>query len=232
MKPEYNILKNFSSSEFRIVRKRIIEGILATDMTNHSKNLSLLKNKLTVSEINNGENVSQIIENKDSSVKFDNQQLVLNNLLHASDISNPGKISKVYKKWVELVFVEFFYQGDCEKKEKLPISLLCDRETTHIGKSQIGFIKFVTKPTFECIKSLFPEINPYLENMAKNLKMYEDDVKKEELNKQKTERMIQTKTTLNENKELGATNFTLKNTNGFGNNTNNGNIKISINNNS
>lgn len=217
MKPEYNVFKSFTSSEFRLVRKRIIEAILATDMSYHSKNLSLLKNKLTAADISNGENVSQIIENKDSSIKFDNQQLVLNNLIHAADISNPGKLSKVYKKWVDLVFVEFFYQGDCEKKEKLPISLLCDRETTHIGKAQIGFIKFVTKPTFECIKTLFPEINPYLENMIKNLKMYEDDIKKEELNKQKAEKIIQEKITPNgeEKKDFngGGSNITMKDSN-------------------
>lgn len=183
--PEYNIYEHFSPSEYRIIRKRMIECVLATDMTNHSKNLTSLKNKCIGLDINNGERISELIENKDTSIKFDNQQLVLNNLLHTADISNPAKISKVYKKWVDLVFVEFFFQGDCEKKESLPISLLCDRQTTHIGKSQIGFIKFVVRPMFECIKLIAPEINTYIDYINKNLKMFEEDVKKEEENKKK-----------------------------------------------
>lgn len=168
----------------------MIESILATDMTNHAKNLTSLKNKCLASDITNGENVSEIIENKDPSIKFDNQQLVLSNLIHTADISNPAKISKVYKKWVDLVFVEFFYQGDCEKKESLPISLLCDRQTTHVGKSQIGFIKFVVRPMFECVKLLAPEINTYLDYINKNLKMFEDDIKKEEEKKKQGEMRV------------------------------------------
>lgn len=189
MTPEYNVLANFNSSEFRLIRKRMIEGILSTDMANHSKYLNALKNKINASCVKDGENVSGIIEDKDPSIKFDNQQLVLNNLLHSADISNPAKITKVYKKWVNLVFIEFFLQGDCEKKEGLPVSILCDRATTDISKAQIGFIKFVVRPTFECIKNIIPEIYTYLEYINKNLKYYEEEVKKEEV-KQLNEKLV------------------------------------------
>ena len=151
----------------------------------HNTNLNNLKAKISNAEISNGENISKIIDSTDPSAKFDNQQLILNNLIHVADISNPAKPSKAYKKWVDLVFVEFFYQGDCEKKEGLPVSLLCDRETTVVSKSQIGFIKFVVRPTFETIKLIAPEINPYIETISKNLKMYEDEVKRDEQKKLK-----------------------------------------------
>lgn len=177
MKPEYNILSNMDDAEFRLMRKRTIEMILATDMAKHNKSVNTLKNKLTDLEQTDTSNLYEIIENPDSSIEFDNKQLILNNILHAADISNPAKVSKVYKKWVDLIFVEFFYQGDCEKKENLTISLLCDRETTVIPKTQVGFIKFVVRPTFEIMVQLFPEINTYLEFINKNLKIYEDEIK-------------------------------------------------------
>lgn len=183
MKPEYNILSNFNSAEFRLIRKRFIEAILATDMINHNKSLTNLKNKIQAAGIHNGENVHLLVESEDPSEKFNNQQLVLNNILHTADISNPAKISKVYKKWVELVFVEFFDQGDNEKKEGLPVSLLCDRETTIIPKSQIGFIKFVVRPSFDTLMLIIPEIANYVDNINRNLKMYEEEVKKEETRK-------------------------------------------------
>ena len=186
MKPEFNILSIYDDAEYRLIRKRMIEMILATDMAKHNKSVNILKNKLTNLEQTDKNDLSKIIENTDSSIEFDNKQLILNNILHASDISNPAKISKVYKTWVDLIFVEFFYQGDCEKKENLSISLLCDRDTTVIPKTQVGFIKFVVRPTFEMLVQLFPEINTYLDYMNKNLKIYEDEIKeldKKELQK-------------------------------------------------
>ncbi len=181
MQKEYNILSNFNSSEFRIIRKRIIEVVLATDMTNHSRNLSSLKNKLSYAEINNGENVSKIILDEDNSITFENQQLVLNNILHTADISNPAKLSYIYNQWVNYVFEEFFNQGDLEMKANLSISMLCDRKTTDITKSQIGFIKFVVKPSFDCLMLIAPEIKTYNDYINKNLKMYEDKAKSSEI---------------------------------------------------
>lgn len=180
MRKEYNIFTKFNPAEFRLIRKRMIESILSTDMTNHSKNLTALKNKLTVIGITDSNDVTKIIEDVDNSKKFDNQQLVINNIIHSADISNPVKLPQIYKKWVDLVFREFYHQGDLEKKESLPISLLCDRSTTDINKSQIGFIKFVVRPSFETICIIAPEVNTYLEYMNKNQKMFEELAKGEE----------------------------------------------------
>lgn len=161
----------------------MIESVLATDMANHSKAVTGLKNKIVYADIKSDSEISKIIEDSDSLKKFDNQQLILNNIIHAADISNPAKLPFIYKKWVDLVFLEFFYQGDLEKKEKLNISLLCDRDTTDINKAQVGFIKFVVKPTFDNIKILAPEIKTYTDYIAKNLKMYEDAIQSAETKK-------------------------------------------------
>lgn len=169
-----NIFINLNSSEFRLLRKRMIESVLSTDMSNHSKYLTALKNKITFCQIKEGKDVNKLIEDSNSIKKFDNQQLVLNNIIHAADISNPAKLSHIYRKWVDLIFLEFFNQGDLEKKENLNVTILCDRETTDINKSQIGFIKFVVKPTFETLLILAPEIQTYIEYINRNCKMYEE----------------------------------------------------------
>lgn len=144
-------------------------------MTYHSKFLTNLKNKIAIAGISDGKNIHKLIEDNDVSKKFDNQQLILSNILHAADISNPIKLPSIYRSWVDRVFVEFFNQGDCEKKENLPISLLCDRSTTDICKSQVGFIKFVVRPTFETLRLLVPEIQTYIDYLNKNQKMYEEE---------------------------------------------------------
>ncbi len=154
----------------------MIEAVLATDMTNHSNNLSILKNKIAAVDIYDGLNIDKLINDEESN-KFNNQQIILNNIIHSADISNPAKLSHIYKKWVGLVFEEFYHQGDIERAEGLQITTLCDRNTTNIPKSQVGFIKFVVKPSFECLANIAPGIRRYLDYIGINLKMYEDEVK-------------------------------------------------------
>jgi len=55
--------------------------------------------------------------------------------IHLADISNTSKPWKVCKQWVDLLFVEFFEQGDRERELGMPISYLMDRYTTNAAKS-------------------------------------------------------------------------------------------------
>ena len=177
-KDETNILKNFKEEEYRIIRKRIIEGILSTDMANHQKVLANVKAKIGEFQIDKGVNFNKIF--KDESKLFDNQQIMLDMFLHCSDISNPAKPQRISTIWTQRVYAEFFKQGDLEKEKGLPVSLLCDRDTTDINKAMIGFINFVTKPSFEILVNLVPECSAYLSNMKQNLIFYENAVNKKE----------------------------------------------------
>lgn len=172
------LLEKLNSSEQKVFRKRFIECILATDMAYHSKNMNSLAMKMDMLEIHDGLNLDKLID-KDNSKLSETQQLILNVCVHSSDISNPAKPYVVYKKWVSFVFEEFFNQGDLEKNKGIPITIMCDRETTSITKSQIGFISFVVRPTFEILKKLNPAISPYCENITLNLKLYEEQNNKE-----------------------------------------------------
>jgi hypothetical protein len=177
-KDETNILKNFKEEEYKIIRKRIIEGILSTDMANHQKVLANVKAKIGEFQIDKGVNFNKIF--KDETKLFDNQQIMLDMFLHCSDISNPAKPQRISTIWTQRVYAEFFKQGDLEKEKGLPVSLLCDRDTTDINKAMIGFINFVTKPSFEILVNLVPECSAYLSNMKQNLIFYENAVNKKE----------------------------------------------------
>ena len=60
--------------------------------------------------------------------------------LHCCDISQQTRKFPVAKKWTYLLFEEFFDQGDKEKEQMLPVSMLCDRNTVNVRDSQPGFI--------------------------------------------------------------------------------------------
>ncbi len=97
------------------------------------------------------------------------QQDLLNFLVHTSDVSNPSKSLKIYSIWTKLVIQEFFNQGDLERSENLPISYLCDRYSTYIPKSQVGFINFIVMPLFKCMSFYFSSLKYFEDNIKKNL---------------------------------------------------------------
>lgn len=158
----------------------MIDGILATDMASHSKNIQSLKSKLDSLEIKSGMNIEKLIVPDNHAKNYENSQMILNQCIHTSDLSNPAKISQVFDKWTDLVFREFFHQGDMEKSKGMQPSMLCDRNTTKINKSQVGFIKFVVIPQFETMLNVIPEVFPYMEGIQANLKRYEALAKEEE----------------------------------------------------
>jgi cAMP-specific phosphodiesterase 4 len=154
-------------------------------MANHNKHITTLKNKLEYHEVCKGANLDRLLSD-DLNKTYETQQAVLNMIIHTADVSNPGKPLKTYLTWVDLIFEEFFNQGNLEKSQNLPVSLLCDRESTNISKAQIGFITYIVKPTFYVIIELVPKAFSYMENIDSNLKYFQEIIKKEDENKNKS----------------------------------------------
>jgi cAMP-specific phosphodiesterase 4 len=173
-KEKNNILELLAPEEYRIIRRRMIESILATDMSNHAKTLSNLKNKLETFDINKGKNLDKMIFNDNLSKTYENQQTILNMVIHTADISNPCKPASINKIWVDLLFIEYFSQGDIERSENLPVSKLCDRYSTNINESQTAFINCIVMPTFETLLKVIPEMDSYYKTMQENLRRYEE----------------------------------------------------------
>ena len=186
----YNIFKNFKPEEYRIMRRRIIEGILATDMANHQKVIGAIKNKTEVYSIKQGKNFTKMFNETDVNKLFDAQQEVLNMLIHTSDISNPAKPGKISQQWTDRVYEEFFRQGDLEKSLGIPVSVLCDRLTTNVNKAMIGFINFVVMPTIDILYNILPEIPEYSKNIRENLSKHQLEFSKDEQAKKLKEEKI------------------------------------------
>ena len=179
---KYNIFKNFSPEEYRICRRRMIDGILATDMANHQKVLSAAKAKAETFNIKKGKNFEKIFEENDEKMVklYDSQQCILNMIIHTADISNPGKPDKISAAWTKRVYDEFFVQGDYEKKLGLEISNFCDRNTTNINKAMVGFISFVVGPTIDTLTNLIPEVFDYTEYCRSNLRKHKIGAKNDD----------------------------------------------------
>lgn len=114
-------------------------------MSNLRKNLS--KHMETFSIVN-GHNTDLLIDKTSAASIEHSKQLVSNAVIHACDISTSLREFEVSTKWADLLFEEFFNQGDMEKAQGLEVSMLCDRDTTNIAGGQAGFIQYVVMPIF------------------------------------------------------------------------------------
>ncbi|XP_070582433.1 dual specificity calcium/calmodulin-dependent 3',5'-cyclic nucleotide phosphodiesterase 1C [Erythrolamprus reginae] len=145
---EMNILSNFSKDDWREFRTLVIEMVLATDMSCHFQQIKAMKNALQQPE------------------GIDKPK-ALSLMLHTADISHPAKAWNLHHRWTMSLLEEFFRQGDKEAELGLPFSPLCDRKSTMVPQSQIGFIDFIVEPTFTVLTDMTEKIvTPLIEEAS------------------------------------------------------------------
>ncbi|KAM3915909.1 dual specificity calcium/calmodulin-dependent 3',5'-cyclic nucleotide phosphodiesterase 1A isoform 1-T1 [Leptodactylus fuscus] len=147
---DMNILVNLSKDDWRDLRTLVIEMVLSTDMSGHFQQIKTMRNTLQQPE--------GIDKSKAMSL-----------ILHAADISHPAKTWDMHQRWTDLLMEEFFRQGDKEVALGLPFSPLCDRKSTLVAQSQIGFIDFIVEPTFTLLTDSTEKIvMPLIEEATKS----------------------------------------------------------------
>lgn len=121
-KPECQFMDQMSRQEYMHFRKRVVSMILATDMAHHNEKVSTMKQVLLHHEFKDKDAVMEWItdgqepDSEDYNIKkFKNQQVIMDLLVHAADISQQCRTFEVARVWTYLLFVEFFDQGDLEK---------------------------------------------------------------------------------------------------------------------
>lgn len=114
------------------MERQISSLILATDITRQQEFIGTFKDFLNNNTLN--------------MRNADHRHFILQIALKCADISNPCRPWDVSKKWSLKVCEEFFRQGDFERQLNLPVTSLCDRQSTTVPKIQTGFFKFVVSP--------------------------------------------------------------------------------------
>ena len=158
--PETCIYERFSNEEFKLMRTEMIDLVLATDMSFHFKDQAEYKERLVSPDFD--------------PTKGSDKKRTMNMIIHLSDISNPGKPWHLCFKWIDLLFIEFFNQGDKEKQLSLPVSYLMDRHTTNIAKEQSGFIENLIKPAFNVLSTILPKTKIFVDQMNHNTERWKE----------------------------------------------------------
>lgn len=68
----------------------------------------------------------------------ENRQFILQIALKCADISNPTRSWDISHKWSIKVCDEFFRQGEFERQLGLPVTSICDQQSTSVAKIQVG----------------------------------------------------------------------------------------------
>jgi hypothetical protein len=150
---DINIFSNYSNEEFSLMRKKMIDEILATDMASHFKVIDEYKEY-----------------KKDKDKKLVQNQL--NFFLHTADLSHNFRQFEISIKWVELLSNEFWNQGDKEKELGLPVSFLCDRNDVNVPKSQISFINTFILPIIKELVDTNKKFECFEKNANNNLNIW------------------------------------------------------------
>ncbi|XP_032906071.1 high affinity cAMP-specific and IBMX-insensitive 3',5'-cyclic phosphodiesterase 8B-like isoform X2 [Amblyraja radiata] len=143
-----NIFKNMERNEYRILRKYIIDMVLATEMTKHFEHVNKFMNCIVKplsgfddSAITLGP--SSINISRSSINSLENRTLIMRMLIKCADVSNPCRPLELYIEWAHRISVEYADQTDDEKEKGLPVVMpLFDRKNCDIPKSQMSFIDY------------------------------------------------------------------------------------------
>jgi len=151
---DFNIFKYIDEDEYKIMRKNMIEIVLATDAAHHFNELSKFKSRVGAD---------------DFTPDGDDKLMVIKMMVHLADISNPVKPFNLALTWTGLLYDEFFKQGDQEDQAGRNISFLMDRKTVNIASSSIGFCNMLVLPAYEALAQVIPEADIWLQNLESNI---------------------------------------------------------------
>ena len=180
-KDEYNIFEKLSPQDYKNIRKKMISEILATDMAIHGKVLNNIRSKipeylLTNEKENNKNKIKKfelITDINNEQTTNEEKQALFDYFIHSADLGHNTKLFNISLRWVKLLSEEFWLQGDKERKMNLSISFLCDRDTTIVPKSQVGFIGGFIIPTYNFLVIMFPNLSYTIENAKDNLNKWQ-----------------------------------------------------------
>ncbi|XP_052825890.1 high affinity cAMP-specific 3',5'-cyclic phosphodiesterase 7A isoform X2 [Octopus bimaculoides] len=161
---ECGIFDHFDAHQWGLLEWQLKSLILATDITRQQEFIRKFK------EYQDDPNFT--IKNNANHRHF-----VMQIAMKCADISNPCRLWPASKQWSEKICEEFFLQGDCERKLKLPITPMCDRYSTSMAKIQAGFMEHVVYPLFhEWRRFMRSELS---KNMLENVKTNKNRWEKE-----------------------------------------------------
>ncbi|XP_045784288.1 probable 3',5'-cyclic phosphodiesterase pde-5 [Maniola jurtina] len=155
----HNIFSQLSREDYKEVLEHIKQNILATDLAVFSTNLAQFKHIFA-------ENSDQQTFNWEI---LRNRKLAMALSMTASDLSASAKPWTIQMKTVEVIFEEFYLQGDKEREaNKTPIPMMDRTKPDDKPTSQVAFLNHICIPCYSMLYKIFPRTKPLYEMVLQN----------------------------------------------------------------
>ncbi|XP_015670958.1 cGMP-dependent 3',5'-cyclic phosphodiesterase [Protobothrops mucrosquamatus] len=148
-----NIFDHFSRKDYQRMLDLMRDIILATDLAHH---LRIFKDLQKMADVGYDPANKQ------------HHSLLLYLLMTSCDLSDQTKGWKTTRKIAELIYKEFFSQGDLEKAMGNRPMEMMDREKAYIPELQISFMEHIAMPIYKLLQELFPRARELYERVASN----------------------------------------------------------------
>ncbi|XP_068601832.1 cGMP-dependent 3',5'-cyclic phosphodiesterase [Brachionichthys hirsutus] len=148
-----NIFEKFSRKDYQRMLDLIRDIILATDLAHH---LRIFKD------------LQKMADDGYNPKNHTHRSMLLCLLMTSCDLSDQTKGWKTTRKIAELIYKEFFSQGDLEKAMGNRPSEMMDREKAYIPELQISFMEHIAMPIYKLLSELLPGATELYERVAAN----------------------------------------------------------------
>jgi dual 3',5'-cyclic-AMP and -GMP phosphodiesterase 11 len=157
----HNIFQNLNEQHYKQVLQDIESAILATDLSNYTQNRSAFL-KLVESHTFDANNATH-------------RQLLRSILMTVCDISSVAKPWEVARKSALDCFVEFFQQGDKEKKMgHTPLRFMDRSYKQELPEWEVSFIDSTAIPAYKCLASFLTGFDEPLNQLMENRKKWQE----------------------------------------------------------
>ncbi|XP_047524274.1 probable 3',5'-cyclic phosphodiesterase pde-5 isoform X2 [Pieris napi] len=158
----HDIFSHMAHDEYRDILKDIEHCILATDLAAFFPNMKKMKSILEVDKV-------QLFNWQDPK----NCKLAMAISMTAADLSASTKPWDIQIKTVQVIFEEFYEQGDKERAAgKIPVPMMDRYKPEEQATSQVGFLEEICVPCYEILRQILPNTNPMYEMVGKNLETW------------------------------------------------------------
>ncbi|XP_048838063.1 cGMP-dependent 3',5'-cyclic phosphodiesterase isoform X1 [Brienomyrus brachyistius] len=148
-----NIFDKFSRKDYQRMLDLMRDIILATDLAHH---LRIFKD------------LQKMADAGYSPKNHNHRSLLLCLLMTSCDLSDQTKDWKTTRKIAELIYKEFFSQGDLEKAMGNRPSEMMDREKAYIPELQISFMEHIAMPIYKLLQDIFPRASELYDRVSAN----------------------------------------------------------------
>ncbi|XP_039287265.1 probable 3',5'-cyclic phosphodiesterase pde-5 [Nilaparvata lugens] len=156
----HNIFGGLSSAEYKQVLGCLKHCILATDLARFFSFKARLQRLVDDGHF--------------SWVNSEHRSLIQAIAMTASDLSASAKPWTDQVKTAQVIFQEFYEQGDAEREAGITPMPMMDRTKPELqASSQVGFLTSICIPCYSLLHKLVPETKPLLDQCSANLEQWE-----------------------------------------------------------